>query len=178
MNPTRSELLRWQFDLTWSLFEYHLERLEPHDFLWEPVPHCWTVRPDAEGRWLPDWADTEPEPVPVPTIGWISWHLGWWWSVATDHAQRRTPRERTDVAWPGEGGPAIAWLRGLRDEWLTVLTGLTDSDLDFTAPFPWPHDSAYTVAHMAAWVNSELMKNATEIGQLRLLRAASRESRA
>jgi hypothetical protein len=26
---------------------------------------------------------------------------------------------------------------------------------------------------MVAWVNAELMKNATEIGQLRLLRAAS-----
>ena len=29
------------------------------------------------------------------------------------------------------------------------------------------------MAHMVAWVNAELMKNATEIGQLRLLRAAS-----
>lgn len=29
-------------------------------------------------------------------------------------------------------------------------------------------------AHMVAWVNSELMKNTAEIGQLRLLRAASR----
>jgi hypothetical protein len=28
------------------------------------------------------------------------------------------------------------------------------------------------VAHMLAWVNAELMKNVTEIGQLRLLRAA------
>lgn len=31
----------------------------------------------------------------------------------------------------------------------------------------------HTVAHMVAWVNSELMKNVTEIGQLRLLQAAS-----
>ncbi|WP_223884270.1 hypothetical protein [Micromonospora craniellae] len=30
----------------------------------------WTVRPDADGRWVPDWADTEPDPVPVPTIAW------------------------------------------------------------------------------------------------------------
>nr|WP_308213084.1 hypothetical protein [Nocardia amikacinitolerans] len=30
-----------------------------------------------------------------------------------------------------------------------------------------------TVTHLAAWVNAELMKNAAEIGQLRLLRAAS-----
>ncbi|QRN81399.1 MAG: DinB family protein, partial [Nocardiopsis sp. BM-2018] len=29
-----------------------------------------------------------------------------------------------------------------------------------------------TNAHTAAWVNSELMKNAAEVGQLRMLRAA------
>jgi hypothetical protein len=67
----------------------------------------------------------------------------------------------------------VAWLRGLRDEWLAALDGLTDADLDATAPFPWQDDPRHTVAHMAAWVNAELMKNVAEIGQLRLLRAAS-----
>jgi hypothetical protein len=66
------DLLRWQFDLTWSLFEYHLDRLNPDDFLWEPTANVWTVR-----NGTPDWADTEPEPVPVPTVAWVSWHMGW-----------------------------------------------------------------------------------------------------
>ncbi|MFC7546467.1 DinB family protein [Plantactinospora sp. GCM10030261] len=167
------QLLCWQFDLTWSLFEYHLERLEPADFLWEPVTHCWTVHPDGAGHWRPDWADTEPEPVPVPTIGWISWHIGWWWTVTIDHARGRTPRERTEVTYPGNGPNAVAWLRDLRTEWLAVLDHLSDADLHTPASFPWPKDSGLTVAHMVAWVNTELMKNAAEIGQLRLLRAAS-----
>lgn len=173
MDVSRCGLLRWQFDLTWSLFDYHLERLEPDDFLWEPAALCWTVRRDAGGVWVPDWADSEPDPVPVPTIGWLSWHIGWWWSVAIDHLRGRTPRERTDITWPGTGEAAIAWLRGLRQDWLQELARLTDADLDAAAPFPWPSDSGHTLAHMAAWVNAELMKNATEIGQLRLLRAAS-----
>ena len=46
------DLLRWQFDLTWSLFEYHLDRLTPADFLWEPTDNVWTVRNS-----VPDWAD-------------------------------------------------------------------------------------------------------------------------
>ena len=54
-----------------------------------------------------------------------------------------------------------------------TLNQLTDADLDVTAPFPWQNDPERTVAHMVGWVNSELMKNAAEIGQLRLLRAAS-----
>ncbi|MFI7537105.1 DinB family protein [Streptosporangium sp. NPDC049376] len=175
MRASRCDLLRWQFDLTWSLFDYHLERLRPDDFLWEPAPLCWTVRRDATGAWLPDWAETEPDPIPVPTIGWVSWHIGWWWSVTIDHAQGRAPRDRTEVTWPGDGTSAVGWLRGLRTTWLTVLDGLTDADLDAPAPFPWPQDSEHTVAHMIAWVNSELMKNASEIGQLRMVRAASSE---
>ncbi len=153
-------LLRWQFDLTWSLFEYHLTRLTPDDFLWEPAGLVWTVR---DG--VPDWSDTEPDPVPVPTAAWVCWHLGWWWSVAIDHATGRPPRDRADIAWPGPDN-TVAWLRTLRDEWVNVLP-----TLDLTAPstFPWPDK---TVGHTVAWVNAELMKNVAEIGQLRLLRAA------
>ena len=173
MSASRRDLLRRQFDLTWALFEYHLDRLEPEDFLWEPGPYCWTVRRSADGTWVPDWAETEPDPVPVPTIAWVSWHIGWWWSVATDHLRGRAPRERADVTWPGDGPATVAWLRGLRTDWLAALKGLDDTGLDATAPFPWPNDDPqHTVAHMIGWVNAELMKNVAEIGQLRLLRAS------
>lgn len=64
-------------------------------------------------------------------------------------------------------------MRGLRRDWLAVLDRLTDADLDAIAPYPWQDNPERTVAHMVGWVNSELMKNAAEIGQLRLLRAAS-----
>ncbi|MFC6015816.1 DinB family protein [Plantactinospora solaniradicis] len=172
MTVSRAQLLRWQFDLTWSLFEYHLERLAPEHFHWEPAAHCWTMRPGDDGSWVPDWADTEPDPIPVPTIGWITWHVGWWWSVATDHLAGRTPRERTEIEWPGDGGTTVAWLRDLRSEWLAVLDRLTDADLDTIAPFPWQNDPEHTVAHLLGWVNAELMKNVAEIGQLRLLHEA------
>ncbi|MCX5121737.1 DinB family protein [Micromonospora sp. NBC_00362] len=172
MPVSRCDLLRWQFDLTWSLLEYHLERLEPADSLWGPAKHFWTVRPNADGRWMPDWADVEPDPICVPTIGWISWHIGWWWTVAIDHVHGRTPRQRAEISWPGDGEKAVAWLRDLRAQWLAACDRLSETDLDATAPFPWQHDPAYTVAHMLAWVNTELLKNATEIGQLRLLRHA------
>ncbi|WP_283135152.1 DinB family protein [Rhizohabitans arisaemae] len=173
MSVSRCDLLRWQFDLTWSLFELHLEQLKPEDFLWEPGPYCWTVRRGVDGMWVPDWAETEPDPVPVPTIGWISWHIGWWWSIAIDHAQGRTPRNRVEIGWPGDGQAAIEWLRGLRSEWLAVLSRLSEADLDAVAPFPWAYDPEHSIAHMIAWVNAELMKNTAEIGQLRILRAAA-----
>ncbi|WP_106402271.1 DinB family protein [Actinocorallia populi] len=174
MNTSRRDLMRWQFDLTWSLSEYHLERLVPEDFLWEPSPLSWTVRPAPDGTWVTDWAETEPDPVPTPTIAWLTWHIDWWWSVALDHVRSRAPRDRAEITWPGDGEAAVARLRALREEWLTVLEHLDEPALDAPATFPWQDDPQYTVAHTIAWVNAELMKNVTEIGQLRLLRAASR----
>ncbi|HYH30739.1 MAG TPA: DinB family protein [Pseudonocardia sp.] len=178
MPPSRRDLLRWQFDLDWSLFELHLEQLEPADFGWEPADRCWTMHPGADGQWTPDWEVPEPEPVPVPTIGWLSWHIDWWWSVTLAHLQRRTPPERSEVRWPGPGEPVVRRLRGLRADWLAVLDGCTEADLDAPAPFPWPAEAGLTVAHTLAWVNAELMKNATEIGHVRMLRAAGGDERA
>jgi hypothetical protein len=175
VSDSRHDLLRRQFDLTWALFEYHLDRLRPEDFLWEPAPRSWTVHRAADGTWVPDWAETEPDPVPVPTIAWLSWHIGWWWSVATDHLVGRPPRERTDITWPGDAEATITWLRGLRTDWLAALDGLDDAGLDTSAAFPPLDDPQYTVAHMIGWANAELMKNAAEIGQLRLLRAQQPE---
>ncbi|MQA02959.1 MAG: DinB family protein [Streptosporangiales bacterium] len=172
MPDSRCALFRWQFDLTWSLVDFHLGQLEPDDHLWEPAPLCWSVRPSPDGRWLPDWQVPEPDPVPVPTVAWVTWHIGWWWSVTLNHVQGRTPRDRTDVTWPDSGDAAIAWLRDLRTEWTAVLDNLTDDDLDAVAPFPW-QDSEHTVGQLLGWVNAELMKNGAEIGQLRMLRAAS-----
>ncbi|GAA2059056.1 DinB family protein [Streptomyces carpaticus] len=177
MHASRRALARWQFEMTWSLFTYHLERLEPGDFRWQPAgaDPIWTVRPDGTGRWIADWPEggTEPDPVPLPTIGWLSWHIDWWWSVALDHVHGRPPRDRTDITWPGDGPAAVARLHAHHDAWLAYLDGLTEEDLDATAPYPWPHDPEHTVAHLLAWLNAELMKNAAEIGQLRMLRAVS-----
>ncbi|GAB3061490.1 DinB family protein [Micromonospora schwarzwaldensis] len=173
MTLTAPALLRWQFELTWSLGEHHLERLDAADFLWEPAALCWTMRRDADDAWRPDWADVEPDPVPAPTIAWLTWHLGWWWSVAGDHLGQRPARQRDDVVWPGPGEETISWLRGLRTEWTDGLGRLTAADLARPAAFPWSADAGLTVAHLVGWVNAELMKNVAEIGQLRLLRAAS-----
>jgi hypothetical protein len=172
MESSRQGLLRWQFDLAWSFFEYHLERLEETDFLFEPGPVCWTMHARADGSWTPDWAESAPDPIPVPTIAWTSWHLGWWLGSALEHASGQAPPDPLEVEWPGVGEPAIAWLRELGEQWAGVLDELSDAGLDSPASFPWPVDAERTVADMAAWVNAELMKNAAEIGTIRLLRAS------
>lgn len=158
-----------QFDLAWALADLHLTALRDDDMLWEPAPLCWTVRQDSSGVWRPDWADAEPDPIPVPTIGWLTWHIDWWWSTAIDHLTAAPLRDRTDVTWPGSGAAAISRLRDLAAQWRAILT---TADLQRPCAFPWGADAGRTVAHTALWVNVELTKNIAEIGQLRLLRAA------
>ncbi|MGV0788805.1 DinB family protein [Mycolicibacterium sp. XJ2] len=163
--------LRWQFDLVWALADLHLASLADDDFLWEPTEVTWTVRPDAGGVWHADWSDTEPQPIPVPTIAWLTWHVDWWWSSAISHLTGEAPREPRDVTWPGEGAAVVARLRHLADRWRKVLAGV---DPNAPSAYPWGEDSGHTVAHTALWVNVELTKNTAEIGQLRLIRAAHR----
>ena len=160
----------WQFDLAWALADLHLTALVPDDFLWEPAPLTWTVRPDANGVWRPDWADVEPDPVPVPTVAWLTWHIDWWWSTALDQLEGLAPRDRTEVTWPGPDA-VVARLRGLAARWRDALPG---ADPVAPSAFPWGAGTDHTVAHTALWVNVELTKNVAEIGQLRLLRAARR----
>ncbi len=164
-----SDEILFQFDLAWALADLHLAALVDEDFLWEPAPLCWTVRPDAAGVWRPDWAEVEPDPIPVPTIGWLTWHIDWWWSTAIDHVSGAAPRDRADVTWPGSGGPAVRRLRDLATQWREILGS---ADMDQPASFPWTAEGR-TLAHTALWVNVELTKNIAEIGQLRLLRAAA-----
>lgn len=162
--------VRRQFDVAWALTEFHLAALVEADFGWEPADLCWTVRCDASGRWRADFAEIEPDPVPVPTIAWLTWHIDFWWSAAIASLAGRTPAAPADVSWPGSGDAAVARIRDLAEQWRNTLP-----QLNFGAPavFPWGEDAGRTVADTALWVTVELTKNAAEIGQLRLLRAAS-----
>jgi DinB family protein len=171
---TSADAVLDQFELIWALADLHLSALTDDDFHWEPAELNWAVRPDAAGAWRPDWSDTEPDPIPVPTIGWLTWHIDWWWSTALDHLDGRPPRAREDVVWPGTGEQAVARVRELAAQWRHAIIGLTVEDLQRPSSFPWPLDAGRTVEHTALWVNVELTKNVSEIGQLRLIRAVSR----
>jgi hypothetical protein len=170
---TPAEALLDQFDLIWALADLHFTALTDDDFVWQPAEVSWTVRPDASGVWRPDWSDTEPDPIPVPTIGWLTWHIDWWWSTALDHLEGRPPRAREDVVWPGTGAEAVGRLRELAVRWRHAISRLTVEDLRRPSSFPWPLTEARTVAHTASWANVELTKNVSEIGQLRLIRAVA-----
>ncbi|MDO0976758.1 DinB family protein [Mycolicibacterium frederiksbergense] len=166
------EPLQRQFDLAWALTDLHLSALSDDDFLWEPTDLVWTMRMDDTGRWCPDWAETEPEPIPVPTIGWISWHIVFWWSSALDAVTGRPLRPPAETAWPGPAD-AVPAIRALHAQWRAVLARLSPPDLDAPCAFPWGSAAERTVADTVLWLNIELAKNGSEIGLLRMMRATA-----
>lgn len=156
-----------QFDLVWALAQLHLDALAEDDFLWEPAGVVWTVHRGGDGLWRPDFSEAELDPVPVPTIAWLTWHIDWWWTTALAHASGEVVPGRAEVFWAGTGVAAVARLRELAAAWRSVLS---DADLSRSVPYPW--DPPKTLAHTASWLNVELTKNVAELGQLRLIRAA------
>ncbi|CAM3108630.1 DinB family protein [Stackebrandtia soli] len=167
-------VLERQLSTSWGLLEYHLQRLRDDDLFREPAETHWTMR-KVDGRWVADWAEVEPDPVPAPTVAWLTWHIGWWWSTAlADLEQREIPR-REDVEWPGDAASIVEWFAGIHRAW-TVAVAATDR-LDEVSMFPWPVEAGLTVADQCAWVNVELMKNGAEIGQALILRRADHQLR-
>ncbi|MFC7625165.1 DinB family protein [Microlunatus sp. GCM10028923] len=176
MNPTAP--LAFQLDVSSMLLDYHLAGLSAEDLTWAPAPTHWTMHQGESGTWEPDWADVEPDPVPVPNVAWVSWHLIWWWSCTLADVRGQSAPGRTELGWQ----PDPDWIRSklaeLRTAWSAVLTDLTEADLAEPSAFPWPADAGRTRLDQLAWVTVEHTKNVAELGQLMMLRRAGGDVRA
>jgi hypothetical protein len=176
MSPTPTNdgdllrVLNRQFDTAWALLQYHLNGLTTEECLWPPRnvgPH---VRQRPDGRWMADWPEREDYAAGPPSIAWITWHVGFWWSMVLDHSFGPAKLIKEEIFWPGDADGVRAWLERLRQEWQTALKPLTPADLDSSDRTRWPmRDRPF--ADVIAWVTVELTKNAAEIGYARFLYA-------
>lgn len=159
------ETLLWQLGASWGLVWLFLADLTDAECLWEPTHHVWSVRPDDAGAWRADFSDPEPDPCPWPTIGWLTWHIGWWWSDVHGRCFGSGGSGTADVVWPGSAEAARVWLSALHVQWRDSLAGMAVAAFD--APVrthdSWPLNGC-RFGQVAAWANIELMKNAAEIG--------------
>ena len=62
-------------DEVWQRLQSRFEGLTDAEYLWEPAPGCWTIRPHTDGGWRTDWPLPRPEPEPFTTVAWRLWHL-------------------------------------------------------------------------------------------------------
>jgi hypothetical protein len=158
-------VLRWQFRVAWRLAEeVQLPRLTDDMCTWSPDAQSWTVHRDATGWWRADWSHTEPLDAPAPSVGWLTWHLIWWWSNVQTVLDGGTAAEPATQGWPGTAAATVAVLRDLAEMWADRLESLTPEGLDAPVRYPWPEPRP--LAYLLSWVNLELMKNVAEIGEV------------
>jgi DinB superfamily len=167
VDEARGYLVR-QLETAWMLTSYHLEGLTTEECLWRPARAGLHVHRTASGTWRADWSDREGYDIGPPSIAWLTWHMGFWWSMVHDHSFGKATLSREDVSWPGTADGVRVWLERLYGQWREALEKLTDEDLRSTERTRWPlQDRPF--GDVVAWVNIELMKNAAEIGYARFL---------
>src|SRR4051812_42070556 len=83
-------------DEVWQRLRRRVDDLTDEEYLWEPAPGCWSIRPRPDGEWKLDWPLPRPDPAPFTTIAWRLWH------VTDMYGEDRAPRW-LDV--PPQGDP-------------------------------------------------------------------------
>lgn len=170
MTPVR-EVLDGQLVTAWSLLEHGLTNLPNEECLWRPNDGKGLHVVNEGGIWRAEWPETETYDVGPASIAWLTWHIGFWWSMILSHSFGDRSLRREDVTWPGSSERARAWLHELHDQWAEALGALTDEDLQAADRVNWPF-TGRPFLRLAGWLNLELMKNAAEIGYCRFLYAS------
>jgi hypothetical protein len=168
-HDSRDCLLR-QLTTAWTLAELHLTGLTTDECLWRPArigPH---VHQASDGRWRADWPQDEGYDLGPPSIAWLTWHIGFWWSMALDHSFGTATLARERIDWPGSADGVREWLDGLHRSWREAVARVSDADIRSPQRTRWPMQDR-PFGDVIAWVNIELMKNAAEIGYARFLYA-------
>lgn len=158
-----------------------LQGLTDAEYLWEPVPGAWNVRPAGTGQTAMaagtgefeiDWAWPEPDPTPVPSIAWRLGHV-----VVGVLAMRTAGHfggpqtSYQDWAYAGTADGALEQLDREYARWLAGVRGL---DLVALAAPCGPAEGDWADRSMATLVlhiNRELIHHGAEIALLRDLYA-------
>ena len=160
------------------------------EYLWEPVPACWSVRrrsdgpgPRAtlltgDGEWGRDAAPApHPQPAPFTTIAWRLSHLSEMLALRADHTIGSHTLTRDDYRTSGGCAAAIAAFEADARAWREALLSADDAVLDSVGRSTYPHgsDPEDPFIETVWWVNQELLHHGAEIALMRdLYRARQR----
>ena len=181
--PVPARLVQWfaMWDYVVEVLTERLAGLTDNEFLWEPAPTVWTVRPNpAGGRNVVDaevWAPTG-DAAPPRTIAWSMGHLGSGVAIRADWLVGEHRAAAEDFDWPLTADAGVRFmLDGLRT-WREGVATMTDADLDTIgrSSAPGGLDRELPLIDIVWWVTKEVTWHAAEIWYVRDLYAASRGS--
>ncbi|MEN8650347.1 DinB family protein [Streptomyces sp. 21So2-11] len=156
--------------------------LTDEEYLWEPVPDCWSVRrrtngPGARATTLAgtgDWgrdaaAYPHPWPPPFTTIAWRLSHISEMVALRAEHTAGEHTKTRDDYPISGDAPGAIAAFEEGAAAWRNALLSADDTALDTLGYCTYPHgsDAEGPFIDIVWWVNQELLHHGAEIALLR-----------
>ncbi len=163
-----------QLQFHWSrLGRPRLDGLTDDEYLWEPVPDCWSLRRrparvDGSGRGLGIDAAARGSAIdPVTTIAWRLGHL------IVDILGARTHRlfdgpavERDDYPFPETAESALKQLDDAYLRWSDGVTHLTEDELARPCGPEEPYFQGQPLATLLLHVNRELLCHCAEVALL------------
>ena len=170
-----TQVLLEQFDLEWNLAHGpSLETLTDEEYLWEPVPGCWSIRPTGpggRGEFEQAWPD--PEPAPVTTIAWRLSHLAVGvFGLRASHHFGDGSLTHENAERPLTAKEGVAYFKEQALQWRSHIERLDEEGL----ARPVGEPEAYLNAPMASLVlhvNREALHHLAEVSLLRDLYRAS-----
>ncbi|MCX5192764.1 DinB family protein [Streptomyces sp. NBC_00249] len=156
--------------------------MSDEEYLWEPVPGCWSVRrrtdgPGSRATFLAgagDWgrdaaAYPHPWPPPFTTLAWRLSHLGEMLTLRADHTAGTRTLTRDVHPVQGDARGAVAAFEAGAEAWRKALLGVDDAALDTVGYCTYPHgsDAEEPFLDIVWWVNQELLHHGAEIALLR-----------
>lgn len=156
--------LQRQLAIAWNFATDFIIGQIDHDLaLWRPVATSVTVHPTGHG-WVADWPDEDSDDDLAPaTIGWLLWHIEWWWTNTLATVHGRSQAAPSDFHWSG----GTMHMSELKTRWDDVLA---NEDMQRQIDWFMPHPQSF--GYIAGWLNFELGKNLAEINQLKMLHAS------
>jgi hypothetical protein len=167
-----------QLDWHWQhQLRPRLDGLTDEEYFWEPVPHCWSIRPRGastapvqagSGAFTIDFAFPEPKPAPVTTIAWRLGHIivGVLGMRASNHFGGRSI-DYQSFDYAGTAAGALGQLDEVYAAWTDGVRALDSAGL---ARPCGPKEGAFADYPMAALVlhiNREAIHHGAEIALLR-----------
>ena len=160
------DFIKAQFDISWRLLEYHLNGLDDEECLWTPSSKGLHIDPTSGAV---DWPDSEGYDIGLPNVAWLLWHISFWWSMVFDYSFAAGTLRKEDIKWVGVMDAKANIVR-FRNEWINKLDTMSYEEFSSNSCTKWPFEKK-PFYDLAAWLNLELMKNASEIGYCRFLYA-------
>ncbi len=169
MAGNSKSLLR-TYDYVWARTLARIDGLSDHEYFWEPVPGCWTLRRGADGRWTLDGrggGGPAPDPVPVTTIAWRIGHMG---GMALGGFT--TMRFGADLAedakeFPGSASEVKEFLEANYRAWRDALGGLDEAGWNAPLGPSWGDYADDDTFDLALHVLDEVVHHSAEVGMMR-----------